>query len=343
MAGFTLGGSTTSTTTHHHPSEVTHDQGFFLYRSNEEISNSNKGFELWHDHLHHHHQQQQQQQQRHIYQESNHYLTSSSSRPSDQHDLGPSSSSRVGANMLMMRSSQGGVSCQDCGNQAKKDCLHMRCRSCCKSRNLPCQTHVKSTWVPASRRRERQQQLASLHQQQQQQQQQRGGRGESSSTSAIKRPRENMMMNMNNMNNSSSSALASSGGLEEFPAEVNTQAVFRCVRVSSMVDNHSEDHQPLQYAYQAAVNIGGHVFKGILYDQGLEAHYETSSGTAAAAAAAVEVNTTRCLMTSNAETAATTAMNVNGGGAALIDPSSMYPTPLNAFVAGTQFFGHPRS
>lgn len=36
-----------------------------------------------------------------------------------------------------------------------------------------------------------------------------------------------------------------------------------------------------QIAYQAAVNIGGHVFKGILYDQGPESHYmggDTSSG-----------------------------------------------------------------
>ncbi|KAJ0629727.1 putative transcription factor STY-LRP1 family [Helianthus annuus] len=46
-------------------------------------------------------------------------------------------------------SSSGGVSCQDCGNQAKKDCPHFRCRTCCKSRGFQCQTHVKSTWVPA--------------------------------------------------------------------------------------------------------------------------------------------------------------------------------------------------
>jgi len=61
-------------------------------------------------------------------------------------------------------SGSGGISCQDCGNQAKKDCPHMRCRTCCKSRGFDCQTHVKSTWVPASRRRERQQQLSTLQQ-----------------------------------------------------------------------------------------------------------------------------------------------------------------------------------
>jgi LRP1 type putative zinc finger protein len=60
--------------------------------------------------------------------------------------------------LIMMRRSGGGMNCQDCGNQAKKDCTHLRCRTCCKSRGFHCQTHVKSTWVPASKRRERQQQ-----------------------------------------------------------------------------------------------------------------------------------------------------------------------------------------
>lgn len=58
----------------------------------------------------------------------------------------------------------GGVSCRDCGNQAKKDCVHLRCRTCCKSRGFDCSTHVKSTWVPAAKRRERQQQLAAAPQ-----------------------------------------------------------------------------------------------------------------------------------------------------------------------------------
>ena len=68
--------------------------------------------------------------------------------------------------------SGGGMSCQDCGNQAKKDCVHLRCRTCCKSRGFQCPTHVKSTWVPASKRRERQQQLAAAAAFQQQHQHQ---------------------------------------------------------------------------------------------------------------------------------------------------------------------------
>lgn len=51
------------------------------------------------------------------------------------------------------------ISCQDCGNQAKKGCTHMRCRTCCKSQGLDCPTHVRSTWIPAAKRRERQQQI----------------------------------------------------------------------------------------------------------------------------------------------------------------------------------------
>ncbi|XP_031495335.1 protein SHI RELATED SEQUENCE 1-like isoform X1 [Nymphaea colorata] len=176
--------------------------------------------------------------------------------------------------------------CQDCGNQAKKDCAHMRCRTCCKSRGFQCQTHVKSTWVPAAKRRERQQQLAAAaaaaqqhrhhHHHQQRQHQQ-----------LIDKPRR-----------------LTPGSL---PAEVSAPAVFRCVRVSAMEEG--ED----QFAYQTAVSIGGHVFKGILYDQGPDAdtHYHQMGS--------IEniVNTTT----------STTAV---------IDPSSLYPHPLNVFMAGTQ-------
>lgn len=55
------------------------------------------------------------------------------------------------------------ISCQDCGNQAKKGCTHMRCRTCCKSQGLDCPTHVRSTWIPIAKRRERQQQMPTSH------------------------------------------------------------------------------------------------------------------------------------------------------------------------------------
>ncbi|KAE8690641.1 Protein SHI RELATED SEQUENCE 3 [Hibiscus syriacus] len=47
-----------------------------------------------------------------------------------------------------------------------------------------------------------------------------------------------------------------------FPVEVTSPATFRSVRVSSGEDGGD------QYAYRTSVNIEGHVFKGILYDQG---------------------------------------------------------------------------
>ena len=159
---------------HHHnqSTEIPPPETLFWYKQNDDVS-SYRGFELWNQH-------QQQQQQ----------LIAHHARPLLHRDLyysaaalgvGPSSASDDQSSsrsaFMAMRSAvaevgggsgAGGISCQDCGNQAKKDCPHMRCRTCCKSRGYECQTHVKSTWVPASKRRERQQQLAALQEQQQQ-------------------------------------------------------------------------------------------------------------------------------------------------------------------------------
>ncbi|RHN71890.1 putative transcription factor STY-LRP1 family [Medicago truncatula] len=38
-----------------------------------------------------------------------------------------------------------GLKCQDCGNQAKKDCAYSRCRSCCKNKDFNCQTHIRTS------------------------------------------------------------------------------------------------------------------------------------------------------------------------------------------------------
>lgn len=108
-----------------------------------------------------------------------------------------------------------------------------------------------------------------------------------------------------------------------FPAEVNSPAVFRCVRVSAVHD--AEEH----FAYQTAVNIGGHVFKGILYDQGPETRCPTSGGESSSAAQPLNLMAANSGVVSN--------MNMN-----MVDPSSIYPTPLSAFMAGTQFFPPPR-
>ncbi|XVE67025.1 hypothetical protein DITRI_Ditri08aG0127200 [Diplodiscus trichospermus] len=213
---------------------------------------------------------------------------------------------------MMMSSRQGGFGgtrCQDCGNQAKKDCGYMRCRTCCRSKGFECETHIKSTWVPSYRRRHRHQQLSPVTQQ------------HLLPLHNPKRLRENP-----------------SPGLEvgNFPPEVTSPATFRCVRVSS-IDDTVDD----QYAYRTSVNIGGHMFKGILYDQGPDQDHhllgECSSRETQAhpnqinAAAAAQIMATTTTTTSSSVAAET------------LIPFP-YASPFNAFMsAGTQFFLHPKS
>ncbi|XWS71260.1 hypothetical protein CRYUN_Cryun03dG0123000 [Craigia yunnanensis] len=159
--------------------------------------------------------------------------------------------------------SSSGPTCQDCGNQAKKDCTHRRCRTCCKSRGFDCATHVKSTWVPAARRRERQLMAAAAT---------TAGAGSSGSTSGAKKPRLITSQTTTTSHTSTSNTTPRSfdtssnhqGFKETFPGQVRAPAVFKCVRVTAVEDGEDE------YAYQAVVKIGGHVFKGFLYDQGVE-------------------------------------------------------------------------
>ncbi|KAK7382978.1 hypothetical protein VNO78_28643 [Psophocarpus tetragonolobus] len=289
----------------------------FLFRNvNEEIYN--KGFEIWPQSSYHQNL-------------SNYYSfgvgpsrrnnnNSSSNNVNDDVSVSFSDeSNRFG--FTVMRSGAGvgggGMNCQDCGNQAKKDCQHLRCRTCCKSRGFQCQTHVKSTWVPAAKRRERQQQLAVLQQQNQQPQ----FRGDHS-----KRHRESI-------EGAAAGSLAcapvpiTTTGLElgQFPPELNSPAVFRCVKVSAM------DAPDERYAYQTAVNIGGHVFKGILYDQGADGPY----GSAGCEGSSGGGGEPQPLSLIAATTTATTSGNPFD--------ASLYTAPMNAFMAGTQFFPPPRS
>ncbi|KAL0888055.1 hypothetical protein Bca101_012038 [Brassica carinata] len=155
----------------------------------------------------------------------------------------------------------GTATCQDCGNQAKKECKQRRCRTCCKSRGFDCSTHVKSTWVSAARRRERQVMPNA---------------GGSSTSSGTKKPRivgsqqQQQATSHTSTSNTpprsfdTSSSRQDGGSREAWPGQVRAAAVFKCVRVTAVEDGDDE------YAYQAVVKIGGHVFKGFLYDQGLE-------------------------------------------------------------------------
>ncbi|EFJ26691.1 hypothetical protein SELMODRAFT_59082, partial [Selaginella moellendorffii] len=118
--------------------------------------------------------------------------------------------------------------CKECGNQAKKDCVYQRCRTCCKSRGFECSTHVRSTWVPAAKRRERQ--LA-----------------EAAAVASGQPPLH---------------LFATDAG--SLPSEVRAQAVFKCVKVTSVEDGGEDE-----FAYQAVVRIGGRIFKGVLQDHGV--------------------------------------------------------------------------
>ena len=78
---------------------------------------------------------------------------------------------------------------------------------------------------------------------------------------------------------------------DNLPRQVRGPAVFRCVRVTSVDDGGGGE-----VAYQAAVTINGHLFRGLLYDHGADtdgraadaAQHGTSDlhlGSASAAAA----------------------------------------------------------
>ncbi|CAN0910504.1 Protein SHI RELATED SEQUENCE 3 [Linum grandiflorum] len=128
-----------------------------------------------------------------------------------------------------------GRRCEDCGNQAKRECRYWRCRRCCNKRKLECQTHVCSTWVPTSFRRLRRLQQAS-----------RGTHPSSTSQQEHQNP----------------------SGIRE----VTSMATFHCCKVSSTLDggrDHGDhcDDRLYEYAYRTSVSIGGHLFKGILYHQ----------------------------------------------------------------------------
>ncbi|XP_051124193.1 protein EXPRESSION OF TERPENOIDS 1-like isoform X1 [Andrographis paniculata] len=333
------------------------NNSLFLFK-NEEIYN--KGFELWQQYyqlhqqrLHSHSNSHSQSQNPHHHHHHSTILDvdfsvgPSSRRTSNNFnaatssifgtDLGDDSSNysfRSAAGFRMMRQGRGsssgaeGINCQDCGNQAKKDCAHMRCRTCCKSRGFHCQTHVKSTWVPAAKRRERQQQLASL-----QQEQQLSIRGPENT----KRMRENPGAGAAVACTTSSRLAATTSGFESvhFPSEVSSSAVFRCVRVSAVDD--AEEH----LAYQTAVNIGGHVFRGILYDQGPESRgYHGGGGGGGEGSSAAVGSSQQQPLDLIAAAAASSPAGATSSHAnvSMMDPSSSinYPTPLSAFMAARQ-------
>ncbi|MCI32328.1 protein SHORT INTERNODES-like, partial [Trifolium medium] len=108
---------------------------FWYNNKNEDsVSAYRGGFEIWNEQPPHH-QQQFFPPQQDLYAASAGVVLG----------VGPSrvcSSDENRSAVFVASGSGGGISCQDCGNQAKKDCPHVRCRTCCKSRGFDCQTHV---------------------------------------------------------------------------------------------------------------------------------------------------------------------------------------------------------
>ncbi|PKA64193.1 hypothetical protein AXF42_Ash005206 [Apostasia shenzhenica] len=312
MAGFSLGGGQHTQQSHSgEEDEGIPPESLFLYGAGGSAGAGagagGRGFEIWQRHQHEIQQRQQ------LYAASTGTLLAFGGSGGNEPIVPVSGRSGPAG-------SSGGLSCQDCGNQAKKDCSHMRCRTCCKSRGLQCPTHVKSTWVPAAKRRERQQHLAAAVGESS-----AGGGGAENS----KRPRELSARFPTLIASTTSGGTAEVGALS-FPAEVCSPAVFRCVRVSPV--DETED----QFAYQTAVTIGGHVFKGILYDQGPESSYSPSTPSGAAAAPPTAGTIAASLIASSTGSFSSTSSATAG----LLDPSSLYPTPLSSYMTGNQFFPH---
>ncbi|XP_022636036.1 protein SHI RELATED SEQUENCE 3-like isoform X2 [Vigna radiata var. radiata] len=188
-----------------------------------------------------------------------------------------------------------GSKCQDCGNQAKKECSYSRCRTCCKNKGFQCQTHIKSTWTPVDRRRTKD----NFHP-------------------------HNLPQNHNQINPYS--------GLEmKFPCATSSMAMFRCVQVRSVDDAVNE------IAYQTSVNIGGHVFSGILYDQGPEQSYNINKGESSTALVDEHQNASIHSRDSSGVTIA------SAGHADPLFPPPPYPFPLASFRPGMPYFTYPRS
>ncbi|VFQ65847.1 unnamed protein product [Cuscuta campestris] len=190
----------------------------------------------------------------------------------------------------------------------------MRCRTCCKSRGFQCPTHVKSTWIPVSKRRH---------------------------TAAARHRLSSYPINRHLPPPPPPQNPPFFGSAEEsnFPAEVSFPAVFRCVRVSS-VDSAGGEDTNCQYAYQTAVNIAGHVFKGILYDQGPESRYNTpEEGSSAAAARLQQLGH----LVGGDATAAASNNNVSPPQP---PPHPSYHTPFtttNFMPTAAHFFPYPKS
>ena len=116
---------------------------------------------------------------------------------------------------------------------------------------------------------------------------------------------------------------------ERFPREVSSEAVFRCVRLGPV------DEAEAEVAYQTTVSIGGHVFKGILHDVGLDT--SLAGGARQHGAEGSSPSTAGGASAGGGEGSASAA--AVSSSAVVMDP---YPTPgpYSAYGGAPFFHGH---
>eukprot|EP00898_Chlorokybus_atmophyticus_P001534 jgi/Chlat1/2381/Chrsp17S02648 len=158
------------------------------------------------------------------------------------------------------RGREGGTStCQECGNQAKKDCSYHRCRTCCNSRGYTCESHIKSTWVPAAKRRERQAAAAMLSESSGGEPpakvaRTKGGGGGRRTPASQEKPVVELIARTSDV-----------AGIALPPAsQISMEALQKLLEIKVNGEG------PYDFGYHAVVKVQGETFKGILYNMRLE-------------------------------------------------------------------------
>ncbi|RYR01562.1 hypothetical protein Ahy_B06g080455 [Arachis hypogaea] len=108
-------------------------------RSTSNSTATNRGFEIWPDH---------HQPSYYSFGLGPSSERNTTTNPSDDVSVSFSDeSNRIGFTVIWSSSSGSslgsGTNCRDCVNQAKKDCLHLRCRTCCRSRGFQYSTPIQ--------------------------------------------------------------------------------------------------------------------------------------------------------------------------------------------------------
>ena len=121
----------------------------------------------------------------------------------------------------------------------------------------------------------------------------------------------------------------------KFPAATNSMAIFRSVQVRSMDDTINE------IAYQTSVNIGGHVFSGLLYDQGPDQSFNPKGDSSTGP---LDQQQNLSLISASTQTHDGAIMAPVSASSAHDEPflPPPYPFPLASFRSGMPYFSYPK-